>query len=126
MDKQTLLTQSEWKLMELLWQAPHTLMELVAELGQTMLWTKSTVATMVRRMETKGLIRYETVDRTKHFLPCITREEASLKETHSLLSRAYQGSIGLMVSSLIQQGSLTREDIDELYAVLRQAEEEQS
>lgn len=126
MDKQTLLTQSEWKLMELLWQSPHTLMELVAELGQTMLWTKSTVATMVRRMEAKGLIRYETVDRTKHFLPCITREEASLKETHSLLNRAYQGSIGLMVSSLIQQGSLTREDIDELYAILRQAEEGQS
>lgn len=124
MDKHTLLTQSEWKLMELLWEGPHTLMELVSELGKTMLWSKSTVATMVRRMEAKGLLRYETVERTKHFLPCVTREEASLKETHSLLDRAYQGSIGLMVSSLLQQGSLTREDIAELYTILQKAEEE--
>jgi len=124
MEKQTILTQSEWKLMELLWQSPHTLMELVAELGQTMLWTKSTVATMVRRMEAKGLIRYETEDRAKLFIPCVSREEASLKEAHSLLDKAYKGSIGLMVSSMIQQGSLTRQDIDELYAILQKAEEE--
>jgi predicted transcriptional regulator len=46
-----LLSQSEWQIMQLLWQQPHTLMELVSKLSASIGWSKSTVATMVRRME---------------------------------------------------------------------------
>lgn len=124
MESNSSLSPGEWKLMELLWQSPHTLMELTAKLGKSMLWSKSTVATMLRRMEAKGLIRYDTVERTKHFVPCVTREDASSRETTTLLDKAYQGSVGLMVSSLIRQKPLTRDEIDELYAILRKAEED--
>ena len=51
MKKQPSLNQSEWQVMELLWQKPHTLMEMVSALSQSVGWSKSTVATMVRRME---------------------------------------------------------------------------
>ena len=40
--------------------------------------------------------------------------------------RAYHGSVGLLVNALAHQESLSRSDIEELYAVLRKAEEEQS
>ena len=52
----------------------------------------------------------------------LQQEEAAIRETHSLLSRAYQGSIGLLVSSLAHAGQLSRDDIDELYAILKEAE----
>ncbi len=117
-----LLNQSEWQIMQLLWVRPHTLMELVAELGTTIGWSKSTVATMVRRMEAKGIITYQTVDRAKQFYPTLPQEEAAIRETHNLLQRAYQGSIGLLVSSLAHAGELTKDDIDELYAILKEAE----
>lgn len=45
----------------------HTLMELVEILGKTVGWSKSTVATIVRRMEEKGIIRYEEQGRTQMF-----------------------------------------------------------
>jgi BlaI family penicillinase repressor len=77
---------------------------------------------MVRRMEAKGLITYDTVDRAKRFSPALPREEAAIRETHSLLERAYQGSIGLLVSSLVNAGELSKSDIDELYAILKEAE----
>ena len=121
MEKQQ-LSQSEWQIMQLLWAKPHTLMELVAKLSASVGWSKSTVATMVRRMEAKGLIGYETEDRAKRFHPLLQQEEAAIRETHSLLSRAYQGSIGLLVSSLAHAGQLSRDDIDELYAILKEAE----
>jgi predicted transcriptional regulator len=121
MEKQQ-LSQSEWQIMQLLWAKPHTLMELVAELSASVGWSKSTVATMVRRMEAKGLIGYETEDRAKRFHPLLQQEEAAIRETHSLLSRAYRGSIGLLVSSLAHAGQLSRDDIDELYAILKEAE----
>lgn len=124
MEKQQLLTQSEWQIMELLWEKPHTLMELVSILADTVGWTKSTVATMVRRMTEKGLITYGVQDRAKLFQARVGREEVALRETGSLLHRAYHGSVGLLVSSLAHAGKLSKADIDELYAILKEAEEE--
>ena len=54
----------------------------------------------------------------------MSREDAAAAETESLLRRAYHGSVGLLVNTLAQREALSRADIDELYAVLRKAEEE--
>ena len=118
------ITPNEWHIMELLWQSPLTLMELVRQLGQTEGWAKSTVATMVRRMESKGLIRYKENGRTKTFCAAVEKEEVIATETSSLLHRAYDGSISLLVSTMAKRNDLTRADIDELYAILQKAEEE--
>ena len=124
MNKQHPVTSSEWSIMELLWESPKTLMELVSTLAETVGWSKSTVTTMVRRMTEKGLIDFDTDGRTKLFRPAVTREEVVAQETDSLLSRAYQGSIGLMLSAMVSNKHLSKSDIDELYAILKEAEEE--
>ena len=123
MEKQVNLNHSEWLVMECLWEKPHTLMELVASLGQSVGWSKSTVATEVRRMAAKGILTYDEQGRTKIFRPAVTREAVATRETRSLLQRAYHGSVGLLVSAMAKSDGLTQEDIDELYAVLRKAEE---
>ena len=118
------LSPEEWQVMEALWEGPKTLMELVRLLKERTGWAKSTVTTMVRRMEDKGLLAYRQEGRTKTFLPAVSREDAAAAETESLLRRAYHGSVGLLVNTLAQREALSRADIDELYAVLRKAEEE--
>ena len=117
------LSQSEWRVMEALWTGPTTLMELVRELGASAGWAKSTVTTMVRRMEEKGLLSYELQGRAKLFRAAVRREDVVAAETESLLSRAYHGSVGLLVNALAEQQQLSRSDIEELYAILRKAEE---
>lgn len=123
-EKRSVLSPSEWRVMECLWAGPKTLMELVRALKDSAGWTKSTVNTMVRRMEEKGLIVHETAGRAKVFRAALAREDAAAAEADSLLARAFQGSVGLLVSSLADRNSLTRADIDELYAILDRAEEE--
>ena len=123
-DKRNLLSPSEWRVMECLWSGPKTLMELVRALKDSAGWAKSTVTTMVRRLEEKGLVDHETSGRTKIFQAALAREDAAAAETDSLLERAFHGSVGLLVSSLVERSSLTRADIDELYAILDKAEEE--
>lgn len=123
MEKQAALNQSEWIIMERLWQRPYTLMELVGELRAAVGWSKSTVATLVRRMEEKGIICYSEQGRTKIFRPAVSREAVAARETESLLKRAYHGSIGLMVSAMAQGNHLTKEDIAELYEILQRAED---
>ena len=41
------------------------------------------------------------------------------------LSRVYHGSVSQMVSAVTEKQSLTQQEIEELYAILRRAEERQ-
>lgn len=124
-ERRNLLSPSEWRVMECLWSGPKTLMELVRALKDSAGWAKSTVTTMARRMEQKGLIAYTTEGRTKVFRAALAREDAAAAETDSLLKRAYHGSVGLLVSALVERNDLSKSDIDGLYAILRRAEEEE-
>lgn len=121
------LSDGEWKLMNLLWEAsPLTIAQLVTALKNDTGWTKGTVFMMLTRMAEKGAVQYEAGGRSKLFSPLIKKEEAALYETKSFLSKVYSGSVGMMVSSMAEQKALTRVDIEELYAILRQAEKEES
>ena len=123
MHQNATVSNGEWIIMELLWVKPYTLMELVAELQASVGWSKSTVATMIRRMAQKGIVNYTEQGRTKVFTPALTREEVSVQETQSLLQRAYHGSIGLLVSTMAQENSLTPADIEALTRILEEAKE---
>ena len=119
------ITQSEWIIMERLWEdPPKTLMELKRELEQETGWAKSTVATMLTRMLDKGVIRYETDGKTKQFYPAVTRQEVTMAETDSMLERLYHGSVGMMVSTLVDNKKLSRQEIEELLNILQEAGEQ--
>ena len=114
----------EWKIMERLWDdAPQTLMQLVHTLSREVGWSKSTVATMVRRMEAKGLLRFQEGGKARLIYPAVTRQAASRAETEGLIDKVYRGKPGLLMASLLEQKALSPEEIDELYAMLKQAEE---
>ena len=118
------LTHGEWNVMECLWeQAPRTAMQLVPLLQERAGWAKSTTLTMLSRMEAKGLVRSQVQGRARAYWPNVRREDAARQETRSFLRRVYQGSVGLMLSAMTQDEGLTREELDELYEILRQAEE---
>ena len=121
------LSDSEWKLMNHLWaRSPQTITELTAVLRAETGWSKNTVITMLSRLETKGAVRYEPGGRARRYLPSVQREDAALAETESFLSKVYGGSLGLMVSSLVESRALSEEDLAELAAILERAEGTQS
>ena len=118
------LTNSEWYVLDCLWErSPMTVMELVAALGERPGWAKSTTITTLRRMEDKGLVRCTVEGRGKHYAPAVPREKAARRETRSFLDKVYQGSVGLMVSAMAQDKALSKQEIEELYEILRRAEE---
>lgn len=119
------LTHSEWYIMDCLWQhSPSTVMELVSALHEKVGWAKSTTITTLRRMEDKGLVTVEVRGRTKYYAPALEREKAVRRETRSFLDRVYQGSVGLMVSAMASEKALSQEEIDTLYAILKEAEKQ--
>lgn len=118
------LSSGEWRIMECLWErSPRTLMEIVREVMAATDWSKSTVVTMVGRLESKGALTYDE-GRPRRYSAAVTREQAALRETESLLSRVYRGSLGMLVNTLADGRGLTEEDIEELSAALEKARRE--
>ena len=99
------LCQSEWTVLQSLWERqPQTLMQLVEDLKLRAGWSASTSKTMAARMTEKGLLRYE--GKPRRYYPNVTREEAGLEETEQLLSRAFGGKLGLLVSNFADHGKI--------------------
>lgn len=119
------LTTAEWSVMECLWEsAPMTGREITDLLEKRMGWNRSTTLTLLRRLEAKGAVK-STSDGggKKLFEPTIQRDDAAGQETEDFLSRVYNGSLSLMVSSMTKKQALSKQEVDELYALLRELEE---
>ncbi|MCI9223667.1 MAG: BlaI/MecI/CopY family transcriptional regulator [Oscillospiraceae bacterium] len=119
------LSASEWNVLNCLWaDSPRTVMQLVAELEQSVGWAKSTTITTLRRMEEKGLVRAEQSGRGKSYTPAVEREQAATAETRSFLDRVYQGSVGLMMSAMAKRQELSAGEVAQLRAILDQLDGE--
>ena len=124
--EQIKLTGGEWSVLDCLWaESPQTVLQLVSRLGERVGWAKSTTITTLRRMEAKGLVHCTVEGRARHYTPNLQRDRAVRGETRSFLDKVYRGSVGLMVSALAEDKALSRAEIDELYEILRKAEEGQ-
>lgn len=122
--KQISLSDNEWKLMGRLWErSPRTITELTADLREETGWSKNTIITMHSRLEAKGAVRHEEGARAKAYYPAVDRETAARAETESFLGKVYGGSLGLLVSAMVESRALTEEDLAELSAILEKGGE---
>ncbi len=123
MDRKSIILQpSEWSIMEKLWEKqPRTIVQLYHALEDTTGWSKSTVNTLLGRMVDKGILYYEEGGKARQYYPAVRREDVAMAETESLLQRVYQGSVSMMMSTLVKKKALSEEEIEELYEILRKA-----
>ena len=120
------LTPAEWQVMEYLWERGEaTGRETTERLEASKGWSRSTTLTLLHRLEMKGAVKSGLKDGKKTFLPALRRDDAALRETESFLQRVYNGSLSLMVSSFTKNQSISKTELDGLYALLRDMEEKQ-
>lgn len=117
------LTEAEWTVMECLWEnSSMSGREVTEAMEGRMGWNRSTTLTLLRRLVSKGAVSEGKEGSKKSFYPVLRREDAVLQETEDFLSRLYKGSLSLMVSSFTKKQSLPKEEIEELYALLKELE----
>ena len=117
MARQT-VTESEYELMRILWNAPHPLSlgEILAELGGK--WVRNTVGTLLVRLCEKGVVDYEKKGKSNLYYAVLAEKEYSMSETKSFLSKLYNGSIGNLVACLYENKEISKEDIDSLRKII--------
>ena len=117
------LSDGEWKLMKTLWEKqPRTLAELVSALDKDTGWSRATIFMMLKRLIAKGTVTMDSSGKFQKYSAAITYADVEPGETVSFLSKVYGGSIGMMVSNLVDRGALSERDIQELRAILDAAE----
>ena len=123
MEEKTIgLSNSEWYIMENLWESsPKTATQLIKAMEEETGWAKSTTKTVLKRMEQKGCIAYRKGAKAREYYPLLKREEVVESETSSFLNRIYNGSLGLLVNTLVKKQDIPDEEMEELYNIIREA-----
>ena len=104
---------SEIKIMELIWEHKEiSAKDLSLIANEKLGWNKNTTYTVLRKLETKGYIKRS--DPNYICTPLISRNDVQLSETKNLVKRLFGGSKKALFSALLDDETLTQEDIDEL------------
>ena len=121
------ITESEWNVLSCLWEhMPQTARELTETLSKSIGWSRSTTLTVLRRMTEKGLLLCEEGDDgVRIYRTELAQDAVTMRETEHFLDRVFGGSISMMLSAMTAGKRLTGDEIDALYEVLRQAEEQE-
>lgn len=110
------ISESEWALMELLWQGEMTQPQLTERLGKK--WNKNTVHTFLTRLCAKGFLEVDR-ERSPHvYRALVSREACEKQERQSFLQRVYRGNVGNMVASFVRDGQLSAGEAEELRRIL--------
>lgn len=118
----TRMTDSEWRVMEVLWSGEGLhLGQIVDALAPETGWSRTTVHTYLTRMMAKGLVLADE-DSPRRYRPGVDREQCADGQRRDLVERVYQGSAGRLVAAFVRDGSLTREERDELRRLLDEME----
>lgn len=120
--KNTSISESEWKVMKVLWEKPElTLREITASLDETG-WSYTTIRTLVTRLMEKGAIAADKTSGNFKYFPAVPEHECKRKEVNRLLSRVFDGSVSMLVSTLTKDSNLTEDEQKELMSIIEKME----
>ncbi|HEY0255957.1 MAG TPA: BlaI/MecI/CopY family transcriptional regulator [Candidatus Methylacidiphilales bacterium] len=121
MSKPPRISEAEWEVMEVLWQqAPLTALEVVQKLAPHKEWKDLTIRSMLGRLVRKKAVGFQADGKTYHYRPRVTREECVQDVSQSFLERVFEGATASLLIHFVEKKSLTKRELAELEAILRQ------
>ena len=115
------LGRVQMKIMQVLWEKGHAnAREITASLNLSEPIAHSTVQTLLRKLETKGAIRHEALERTFVFYPMVKEDKVKRLAAHDLMERVFGGSVAELVSYLLKHENVPREEMDQIHRLIGQ------
>ncbi len=108
------------RILKVLWQrGPASVAEVHQALGPPHL-AYTTVATMLRKMEARGLVSHTEQGRRFIYQAAVTAEEVSRQSTADLVDRLFGGSLADAVCHLLETQDVTLEELERLERLIQQ------
>ncbi|WP_449623110.1 penicillinase repressor BlaI [Robertmurraya sp. Marseille-Q9965] len=113
------ISESEWEVMNILWNhAPLTANEVIASLQESTDWKPKTIRTLLDRLVYKNVVGVNKDQKVYTFYPLYSQDECQRAETESFVKRIYGGALKSMLVQFIQEETLSDDDIKELRRIL--------
>jgi len=113
-------TDTELEILQVLWRTgPASLGTVHEELRRRRDVAKTTVATMLRLMLDKRLVRRAEGPRGYRWSAAVTRRKTAAEMVGKLIAGVFDGSAQRMVAHLVETGDITEEDLDEMRRMVR-------
>ena len=103
------------RIMKLLWdRGEATVGDVLGALGGERDLAYTTMATMLRKMEARGLVRHRLDGRSFVYRPAVAADAVTRGMADHLLDRLFEGSLSDMVSHLLTTREVSREELSKL------------
>ena len=114
------------QIMQVLWQRGHAT---VAEVHEAVAGERdlayTTVATMLRKMDARGLVRHDLDGRSFVYQAAVEADVVSRGMADHLIERLFEGSLSDMVSHLLSTREVSREELSKLEKLIAERKKRQ-
>jgi len=119
------ILETEWDILEALWQAERATARQVTEaLAGRRGWAYSTVKTLLDRMVEKDLVEARQVGNVWEYTPAVPRQRAQRWAWRRFVDMAFGGAVAPTLAFVTREARLSREDRQELRELLRRLDAE--
>lgn len=117
------LTDLQLAVMRVLWDRGRaTAAEITDALRPERDLAQTTIATILSRLEKRGIVAHETRARQFVYLPQVTQPEAERSMVTELTARLFDGDPAALVSHLITARQFSRADLERVKAMIAEHE----
>jgi len=110
-------------IMRELWRAGEaTVSDVHAALYAERQLAPTTIATMLKKMEVRGLVRHRTEGRRFVYMPAISEDTVTRSMVNDLTQRLFDGSPSELVSYLLREHDIDADELAELNTLIADAE----
>lgn len=122
------LTELQLEIMRVLWERGEaTVVEVQEALAPERALAQSTVATLLSRLEKRGLLEHRTEGRQYLYRPVVSEQEVRrvmVREFTELADELFRGDVAALVSQLLTARDVEPEDLARVKAMIEAKERE--
>lgn len=116
------LGELQLRILEVLWKSPDSSVGFVHEtLKPERALAYTTVATMLRKMEARDLVSHREEGRTFLYRAMVQADDVNRSAGDHFVGRLFEGSIADAVSHLLTTREVSRDELDQLEKLIREA-----
>ncbi len=116
------LSVTQLDLMRVLWREGEADTKTVCNtLKKTLAYT--TVATLLKRLEKRGVIKSTQRDRKLFYKPLISEEEVMTSMVSSLIGTLFKGDSSALVSHLVREEEINKDDLEKITNLIKKGKQ---
>jgi BlaI family penicillinase repressor len=115
------LTKAEEQIMQILWDMSEGIVRDIRDKFPDPKPARNTVSTIIRVLESKGVVSYRTDGNTHIYFPLVSKKEYSKKQLFTLMRNYFDNSFPQMATFFAREKDLS---IEELELLLNETKEE--